>query len=136
MMDQFLDLAKDKLGIGGDAAKQATGGLLGLVKEHAPEADFSSLTSKVPGVSDLISGAMGGGNSGGGGLGGMLGQVTGALGGGGSGGAIAALLGSGLGLDKIKNLFAMLKAFLVDKVGKGLIGSLTSKMPDLGSLLG
>lgn len=133
MIDQFLGLAKDKLGIGGDEAKQATGGLLGLVKEHAPEADFAALTDKVPGVGDLVGNALGGG--GGGGLGGMLGKVTGALGGGG-GGAVAALLGSGLGLDKIKGLFDLLKNWLMEKVGKGLVGNLTSKLPDLGSLLG
>ena len=134
-MQEFIDLASSKLGIGGDVAKSATGGLLGLIKDNADGADFSALTAKLPGAADLASTPAPA--SGGGGLGGMLGSVTGALGGGGGAlGALSSLAGSGLSLDKIGDFAKLFMNFAKPKLGADLLGRIASKVPGLGSLLG
>ena len=116
MIDEFLSMASDKLGVAKNSTEEATSGLLGLVKEHADGADFSALTDKIPGL-------------------GALADKTGG-GGGGGGGNVAQLLGSGLDLGKIGDLVGMLKDWLTNKVGGELIGNIFKKLPDLGSLLG
>jgi len=138
-MQEFFDLAASKLGIGGDVAKSATGGLLGLIKDNADGADFSALADKLPGAAALASTPA---PAGGGGLGGMLGSVTsalggsGALGGGGALGALSALAGSGLSLDKIGDFAKLFMNFAKPKLGADLLGRIAAKVPGLGSLLG
>ena len=129
MIDEFLSMASDKLGVAKNSTEEATSGLLGLVKEHADGADFSALTDKIPGLGALADKTGGGG--GGGGIGDMLGGLVG-----GGGGNVAQLLGSGLDLGKIGDLVGMLKDWLTNKVGGELIGNIFKKLPDLGSLLG
>ncbi len=136
-MQEFFQQAASKLGIGEDTAKSATGGLLGLIKEHADGADFAELASKVPGVSQLADAAPSGGG-GGGGLGGMLGGITDAIGGGDGGalGALGALTKSGLSMDKIGSFAGLFSGFLKNKIGGDLIKRLLGSVPGLSSLLG
>lgn len=130
MIDDFLSMASEKLGATASNTKQATSGLLGLVKEHADKADFSALADKIPGLGALAD-STDGAEDGGGGIGGMLGNV---LGGGASN--ITQLLGSGFDISKIGDLVGMLKEWLMNKVGGDLVGNIFKKLPDLGSLLG
>lgn len=135
MMD-FIQSASQKLGIGEDTAKSATGGILGMVKEHASAADFSELAAKIPGVSGLV-GAAPAADTGGGGIGGMLGGIGGALGG--SGGAIGALGGlakAGIPLDKIGDFAGMFTGYLKGKLSGDLVKRLLSKVPGLSNLVG
>jgi hypothetical protein len=134
MLDDFLEEAAGKLGVGVDQAKSAAGGLLGLAKEHAESADFSELASKVPGVEALASAAP----KAAGGLGDMLGGLSDALGGAGESltGALGALSASGLSLDKLKALLPMIVSFLKEKAGGDLVKRILEKIPGLGDLLG
>jgi hypothetical protein len=134
-MQEFIDLATSKLGIGGDVAKSATGGLLGLIKDNADGADFRALADKLPGAAALANTPAAAAS--GGGLGGMLGSVTGALGGsGGALGALSSLAGSGLSLDKIGDFAKLFLNFAKPKLGADLLGRIASKVPGLANLMG
>lgn len=137
MLD-FIQDAASKLGIGEDTAKSATGGLLGLIKEHADPDDASEMLSKLPGAGDLIQSAAGDSDGGGGLLGGLGDALGGALGGAGGGalGAVEALTKTGLSPDKLGGFLELFKEFAVPKLGQALLKRLLSKVPGLGSLLG
>jgi hypothetical protein len=146
MIDQFIQQATQQLGISGDQAKSATGGLLGMIKQHAPAGEFSQLLNKVPGAEQLVNqfgnqapAASGGG--GGGGLGGLMGMASGLLGGGKGGGlgdvaGLMSMLGNnGISADKGMNFASMLLGFLKQQGGSDLLSSVVKNVPGLGSLL-
>lgn len=138
-MQDFIQDAVGKLGIGKDTAEAATGGLLGLIKEHADPGDAVDMLSKLPGAEALIKSAAGGGDSGGGGLLGGIGDALGgALGGGASSalGAVQALTKTGLSADKLGGFVELFKNFALPKLGPDLLKRLLGKVPGLGSLLG
>jgi hypothetical protein len=132
-MQDFIQSVVSNLGTDENTARSATGGLLGLIKEHADPADASEMFSKLDGAEALL-GAAPKEESGGGGL---LGAVAGALGGGGGAlGAVEMLTKSGLGADKLGSFLELFKKFALPKLGEGLLGRLLSKIPGLGGLLG
>ena len=135
MLD-FIQDAASKLGIGEDTAKSATGGLLGLIKEHADPADACDMLSKLPGAAELM--PSGGGGGGGGVLGGLGGALGGALGGGASSalGAAEALSKTGLSAEKLGGFLELFKSFALPKLGPELLKRLLGKIPGIGSLLG
>jgi hypothetical protein len=151
MIDQFIQQATQQLGISSDQAKSATGGVLGMIKQHAPAGDFSQLLSKVPGAEQLVNqfgnqaaGGAPGGAGGGGGLGGLMSMASGLLGGGKSSGGgglgdVAGLMGmlssNGLSADKGMNFASMLLGFLKQQGGSDLLGSVLKNVPGLSSML-
>lgn len=140
-MDEFIQLAVQQLGIKESGAKKATGGVLSLLKQHAPAADFQQLIAKLPGADALMNEAQGGGGGGGGvaaGVGGMLGSLNEMLGGkGGSALSVAALLEqSGLSADKLGGLVTMLAGFIEGKAGRGLLDKVLGSVPEIRKLIG
>lgn len=146
MIDQFIQQATQQLGISSDQAKSATGGVLGMIKQHAPAGDFSQLLSKVPGAEQLVNqfgnqaAQAPSGGSGGGGLGGLMSMASGLLGGKGGGlGDVAGLMSmlgnNGISADKGMNFASMLMGFLKQQGGSDLLGSVVKNVPGLGSLL-
>jgi len=136
-MQDFIQDAAGKLGIGTDTATSATGGLLGLIKEHADAGDVSAMLGKLPGAADLMKAAPS--SSGGGGLLGGLGDALGGALGGGAGqalGAMEALSKTGLSMDKLGSFLEMFKQFVLPKLGPDLLKRLLGNIPGLGSLLG
>ena len=90
-MEEFIKAAAVQLGIGEDKIKSATGGLLGMIKEHAGEGLASDIMNKLPGASALVNesgGASGGGSVGGGMLGGLMSSASKMLGGNAGKGAV------------------------------------------------
>lgn len=136
-MQEFIQMAVSQLGIGEDAAKTATGGVLEMVREQASDADFGKLAAEVPGLTDML-GAAGSGGGGGGGIGGLMGAAAGMLGGkaGGALGLMSVLQSSGLSMDQGKAFVPMLFGFLKDKAGAGLVGTVLSQAPELKKFLG
>lgn len=133
-IQDFLGMATQKLGLDASAAKAGTGGLLGLIQQHAG-GDFGKLAAAIPGAADLLKAGAGGGA--GGGMGGMLGGLAqkagGMLGGaGGAAGALAALAGAGLTGDKAGSFLKMFLDFLKSKLPGDLFASILSKVPGLG----
>ena len=125
-MDELIQKLMSGAGVDEGQAKGGAGAILGQAKERMSSGDFSTLTSKVPGLEGLISEAPSG--SGGGGGGGIMGAVSGmasGLGGGGSGGgglgSLASLGGafSSLGMDpsKISQFVPLILSFVQDKGG-------------------
>jgi hypothetical protein len=123
MIDEFIKQATSQLGISEQAAKGATGGLLGMVQQATGGGnDFNQLMQLLPGAQNLIGGggaAPAGGSGGASGGGGLLGAAMGALGGaksagagagGGLLGAAASALGGKLpgGLGQAAGLLGML----------------------------
>ncbi len=136
-MQEFIQDVAGKLGIGEDTAKSATGGLLGLIKEHAEAGDVSEMLGKLPGAAGLMKAAPSS-SSGGGLLGGLGGALGSALGGGAGQalGAVEALSKTGLSAGKLGSFLEMFKQFVLPKLGPDLLKRLLGKIPGLGSLLG
>ncbi len=144
-MEEFLQLAKDKLGVDPGTAGTLAGGLMNAVKEKAGEADVSALAGKVPGLSDLMQKAAGGGSEEGSGSGGLLGALGG---GGGLGGLVSGVMGgeagdlmglfakSGLDASKAGSFVQLFVGFLKEKAGSALVEQVVGKVPALKALLG
>ena len=70
-MDEFISMVTSQLGIGEEASRSATGGILKMVKEQLDDSTFGALLDKIPGADALIGEADEAGESsasGGGGL--------------------------------------------------------------------
>jgi hypothetical protein len=136
-IQDFIGMATKQLGVAPDAAKAGTGGLLGLIQQHAGAADFGKLAAAIPGAADLAKGGSGGGGVGGM-LGGLASKAGGLLGGsaGGAAGALAALAGAGLTGDKATGFLKLFTDFLKKQLSGDLLKSIGSKVPGLGSFLG
>ena len=130
-MDDFIAQAKSQLGLGESQAREATGGIMGMIKDQLGGGDFSELASKIPGA-DAIAG------SGGGGGGGLLGKVGGLLGGKGDSalGALGALGKAGLEPDQMPGFLSLLTNFIKEKAGGDMLSKIFDKVPDLRSMLG
>lgn len=135
-MDEFISMVTDKLGIGETESRSATGGILKMLKDQLDDSTFGRVLEKIPGADALLGEAEAAPaeESGGGGLLGSLTSMAGGLLGGGKGGAAgiaSALVGSGIGMDKVPGFLSTLMEFLKDKLGDEMFGSLASKLPDL-----
>ena len=135
-MQDFIKMAAGQLGVGEDSVQNATGGLLGLLKDQADNGDVQELFSKLPGAEALAGGA--GSDGGGGLLGGLAGGLGGALGGklGDVAGMLGALQGSGLNSDQLGSLVSMLVDYARQNAGDGLVEKLLSQVPALKGMLG
>ncbi|MCA9281115.1 MAG: DUF2780 domain-containing protein [Phycisphaeraceae bacterium] len=131
MMQEFIQMAVEQLGMKESGAKKATGGLLNMIKDNAPKGDFQELLGKLPGAQEVMKDA-------GGGSGGMLGSLGGMLGGkAGSALSIASLLEqSGLSTDKLGKFASMFLGFVEGKAGKGLLDKVLANVPEIKKLIG
>jgi hypothetical protein len=133
-VQEFIQGVAQQLGIGTDKAKEATGGLLGMIQQHAPQADFATLLDKVPGAKALLPAKASGG-------GGVIGALGGALGGslgGGVGKALGAADALGkLGLDagKLGGFVGQFSTYLKPLLGGDLVKRLLASVPGIGALL-
>ncbi len=144
-MQDFLALAKERLGVDGKAAGSLAGGIMNLVEEKAGEADVAALAQKVPGLADLMQKAKGGGAAEGDSGGGLLGALGG---GGGLGGLVSGVVGggagdlmglfakSGLDASKAGSFVQLLVGYLKEKAGDSLVEQIVGKVPALKALLG
>jgi len=136
-MDEFIKMVTSQLGIGEDASRSATGGILKMLKDQLDDSTFGSVMDKLPGASALLADAESGeaaGSGGGGGLMGSLTSMAGSLLGGGGGGAagVAKALGdSGIGLDKAGGFLSTLVTFLKEKLGDDMFGTIAAQLPAL-----
>lgn len=133
-MDEFISLVTSQLGVGEAESRSATGGILKMLKDQLDESTFSDVINKLPGASSLLADAeSGAGKSSGGGLmGSLVSMAGGMLGGkGGAGDIMKSLADSGIGLDKAGGFLSALVAFLKEKLGDDMFGTLATKLPDL-----
>lgn len=132
---EFVQSAAKQIGISDEAAKSATGGLLGLVKDQAGQGDFDQLREKLPGADSITSDESSGAGSMLGGAGKML---SGALGGklGGAAGALGMFSKSGLDAGQAGQFVSMFFNFAKGKAGSGLVEQILGKMPEIKKLLG
>lgn len=133
-MEDFIRSVAGQLGIEETAARDATGSLLGLLKDKADGGAVSELFSKLPGAAQMAESAGGGGGGGAG----LLGSVGGALGGslGGSMGALASLAGSGLGSDQIGSLIQQFVGYAKENAGEGIVDKVLAGVPEIQKILG
>ncbi len=137
-MDEFIQSAVSQLGIDESTAKNATGTALGFIKNGLGD-QFSGIAEKLPGAEQLISAAPQAEASGGGGLMGSLkGAASSMLGGGAAEGMelMGALRNSGLSAEQGGSFITMLIDFIKSKVGDGIMGQITDKIPMLKTLVG
>ena len=136
-MQDFIQDVAGRLGVGTDAVASATGGLLGLIQDHANKADVSAMLAKLPGAADLLKAGSSGG-AGGGLLGGLGDALGGALGGGAGQalGAVEALAKGGLSMDKLGSFLGMFKQYVQPLLGGDLVKRLLGSVPGLDGLLG
>jgi hypothetical protein len=161
MIDEFIKQATSQLGISEQAAKGATGGLLGMVQKATGGGnDFTQLMNLLPGAQNLLgSGSAPASNSGGGLLGAAMGALGGAKSAGSSAGgnllgAAASALGGklpgglgqaagllgmlnqhGIGADKAGGFVNLFMQFVQGKGGGQILQGLLGKMPELKGLI-
>ncbi len=131
----FVKMAAQQLNAPEDATKQATGGVLDVIKSQVASGDFQELLAKVPGAEGLVGAAAPAAAGGGGGLGGMLGSAMSALGGekaAGAAGLIAAITSSGIGAGKAPDFMSMLVDYLKKQAGEALMKKIMGQVPGLG----
>ncbi len=134
-MDEFFQLATQQLGIDNDTARNATGGLLGMIKDQASGGDFSALLGALPGAEETMKAATTAktADSGGGLLGNVM-QMAGSALGGDAGKAlnVASMLENfGLDLDKAGPFVSLFLNFIKGKAGSELIGKIMQQIPAL-----
>lgn len=129
-IQDFIQMAQQKLGISADAASSGVGGILNFVKEHAGAVDLGKLTSAIPGLGALASKAPSGG-------GGLMGALGGLLGGGaGEAGALAGMLSkAGISADKIPGFLASFVEFLKSHVSLDTLKGILAKVGPLKDML-
>jgi hypothetical protein len=133
-MQDFIKMVVDNLGTDEKTARSATGGILGLIQQHADKGDTDELIGKLPGAADLLKESAGGG---GGLLGGIASQLGSAIGGG-AGTALnvaGVLKGSGLDSGMIGQFVSLFFNFAKQKAGQELVGRLLTKIPDLAKMV-
>ena len=120
-MDEFISMISQQLGVGENASRSATGGMLKLVKDKIGESAFGDVLQQLPGAETLVGEAedSGAAKSGGGGLMGSLTSMAGSLmGDSGAGGVVQVLGKSGIGLDKASGFLSAFVTFLKQKLVK------------------
>ncbi len=141
-IQDFISLASKQMNIGEGTAKSATGGLLGAIQQNAAPADFTKLLGALPGASSLVGAPAQEAAPSPGGVGGLMGAVSGLVGGavGGKAGGAMSLIGtlqrSGLSASQGGDFVKLFLNFVKEKAGPALLGSLTSKMPELTRFAG
>lgn len=131
MIEQFIGMATQQLGISQNDAEEATSGLLSVLQSQASSSDFSSLLSQIGGAEELMNKFEAGNNLGGqaGGLmGGLMSAVGGALGGGSTASSLVGLAGlvSQLNLDsnQLGSLASLFFQFIKGQAGEALAQNL------------
>ena len=140
-MEEFIQLATEKLGVSEESVKSAMGAILGLVQKNADGDDFQQLLDKLPGVEGLLSssGQADSSEEGSGGLlSGLMRGVGSVIGGkvGDALGAASVLNESGLGLGHLGSLVTMFTEFARERVGSELVDKLLANVPGLPGLKG
>ncbi len=135
-MEDFIQLATEKLGVSEESVKSAMAAILGLVQKSADGDDFQQLLNKLPGVEGLLSssGQVDASEQGSGGLLSGLMRGVGSMIGGKAGdalGAASVLKESGLGLDNLGSLVTMFTEFAREKAGSELVDKILADVPGL-----
>ncbi len=136
MIEQFISMATQQLGIDQNDAEQATSGILSVLQGQAGEGDFSQLLSKIGGAEELMNKFDTGtsASQGDGLMGGIMGAVGGLMGGGSSASSLMGMasLVSQLNLDsgQLGGLATMLFDFVKGEAGEGLTQSVMGGLSD------
>ena len=140
-MQDFIKSAASQLGIDESTANNATGTVLGFLKDGMGD-QFASIAEKLPGADQLIQGAAKSSDAeDAGGGGGLLDSVTKAassmLGGGAGEGLdlMNQLQKTGLTADQGGSLITMLINFIKEKVGDEFIDQIAEKFPIVKSFV-
>lgn len=137
-MEDFIKSAVEQLGIDESATRNATGTVLGFLKENLGD-QFSVLGDELPGADGLISGAQQAAPADDGG--GLLGTLTSAASSmlGDSAGEGLELIGNlknlGLSTEQGGSLVTMLINFIKENVGESVIEMVLEKVPALKPFL-
>ena len=81
IVDEFISLATQQLGIGAGESRSATAGILQIIKEKLGDSAFAGLLAKLPGAEALLGEADSGSGDGGGLMGSLTSMAGGLLGG-------------------------------------------------------
>lgn len=128
-MEELISRIVSNVGIDEELAKTAVGMILGFLQQEGPDDKVSSLMDALPGASDLISSASGGG--------GIMGAVGGLMGGGG-GGAMALmgqLTGAGLGMGDVQGVANEVMGFAKEKAGEDTVTEIVGAIPGLSQFV-
>lgn len=137
MIEQFIGMATQQLGISQEDAEKATSGILSVLQSQSESGDFSSMLSKIGGAEQLMNkfdtGTNMGGESGGM-MGNLMGAVSGMMGGGSTASSLVGMAGllSQLNLDssQLGDLASMLFDFAKTNAGEGLTESIMGGLGD------
>lgn len=128
-MEELITRIVSNVGIDEGLAKTAVGMILGFLQSEGPEDKVSALMDSLPGASDLISEASGGG-------GGLMGAVGGMMGGGGGAMALMGqLTGAGLGMGDVQGVATEVVGFAKEKAGDDVVSEVVGAIPGLSQFV-
>ncbi len=132
ILDDFINAAVNQLGIGESVAKDATGKVLGMIKNGLGD-QFSEVASKLPGAEQLMEQSASSDQPGGGLLGSVTKAASSMLGGGAGQGmeVMGALQKSGLSVEQGGSFITMFIDFIKQKIGDELVAKIFDKIPAL-----
>lgn len=117
-MNELIDLLATKVGIDKAVAEKTIGIILGFLRNEGPTDDVTALIAAIPGGSDAVADADGGG-----GFGGLMGGGLMALG--------SKLMGLGLGMGDIQSVARELFKYGRDKIGAEKMANIIAQTPGL-----
>lgn len=137
-MQDFIESLAAKLGVDKSIAEQATGVVMGFLKDKLDDSVFGQLLEKLPGASNLIGKSAEGSSGGGGMMGSLLGAASSVIGGG-AGDALeltGKLKDTGLDISKFGDFGATLTDYIKDKAGSDTLEKVLASVPELAKLAG
>lgn len=127
-MEELIGRIVSNVGIDEELAKTAVGMILGFLQKEGPDDKVSSLMDALPGASDLISSASGGG-------GGIMGAVGGLMGGGGAMALMGQLTGAGLAMGDVQGVANEVMGFAKEKAGEDTVTEIVGAIPGLSQFV-
>lgn len=127
MIEDLINRVAAAAGIDSELASKAIGMILGFLQKEGPAEQVQQMLAALPGSTNLIEQASGGG-------GGLMGMVGGLMGGG-IMGLGANLMGAGLDMGQISSVGKELIAFGREHAGEDVMGQIVGGTPGLSQFV-
>lgn len=127
MIEDLINRVAAAAGIDSELASKAIGMILGFLQKEGPAEQVQQMLAALPGSTNLIEQASGGG-------GGLMGMVGGLMGGG-IMGLGANLMGAGLDMGQISSVGKELIAFGREHAGEDVMGQIVAGTPGLSQFV-
>ncbi len=128
-MNEIVTQIADRVGIEPAVAEKALGMMLAFLQREGDDAAVAKMIEAIPGGSELVAQASGGGSSG------LLGSIMSAIGGGGIMGLGQQLMSQGLGMGEITSLAKATISMAKQYAGDEVVDEVVASVPGLSQFV-